>query len=317
MKVSTLIAVLTLTLSLPGLGFAHTPSTLTTEASRMDSLAANQGQNNVINKISSDFYPFLGENAPAVVTGLRNGTGISLTTTTPGSTPGAAPLVNTTTIQPPTGKMGFGNVYISLALAKQQLNQMGITQPTPEQLQAVLLGGTVTNGSGLTATSTHVEGILQMRSEGMGWGQIAQKLGYKLGPVMSEMKSANQSLTTTTSGTSSTSVTTKGGKGIVNAGGKAAGSAESGIVSGSGKSHGHSGKGVDAKGDVGAGIVTGSGRPVGGQGNAWGHDKGAIVTGSGRVVGGTSGITTGGGHAYGLQGGKDSSNSGQARDHSK
>ncbi len=283
----------------------------------MDSLALSQGQNDVINKISSDFYPFLGENAPAVVTGLRNGTEINLTTTTPATTPGAAPTVNTTTIQPLNGKMGFGNVYISLALAKQQLYQMGITQPTPEQLHAVLMGGTVTNGSGLTATSTDVQGILQMRSEGMGWGEIAQKLGYKLGPVMSGMKSANQSLATTTSGTSTTSATTKGGKGIVNAGGKSAGSGESGIVTGSGKSHGHSVKGVGGKNDVGSGIVTGSGRPVGGQGNAWGHDKGAIVTGSGRVVGGTSGITTGGGHAYGLQGGKDGGSSGQAKGHLK
>jgi hypothetical protein len=32
--------------------------------------------------------------------------------------------------------MGYGNVYISPALAKQQLSTMGITQPTPQQLQA-------------------------------------------------------------------------------------------------------------------------------------------------------------------------------------
>ena len=54
--------------------------------------------------------------------------------------------------------MGFGNVYISLALAKQQLSTLGITQPTPQQLQAALTGGTITQttGTGATATTTQV-----------------------------------------------------------------------------------------------------------------------------------------------------------------
>ena len=36
-----------------------------------------------------------------------------------------------------------------------------------------------------------------MRSQGMGWGQIAQKQGTKLGPVISGLKNANQQMTTT------------------------------------------------------------------------------------------------------------------------
>jgi hypothetical protein len=94
--------------------------------------------------------------------------------------------VTTTVITPPTGKMGHGNVFTSLALAKQQLGQMGISQPTPEQLQAALTGGTITTGTGATATATttQLNGILTMRSQGMGWGQIAQKQGTKLGPVV-------------------------------------------------------------------------------------------------------------------------------------
>src|SRR4029450_7526412 len=134
---------------------------------------------------------------PTVVTGLRNGTPITLTTTTPATTPGAAPTVTTTVITPPTGQMGYGNVFTSLALAKQQLGQLGISQPTPQQLQAALTGGTITTGTGTTVTTTNLQGILTMRSQHMGWGQIAHKLGTKLGPVVSGLKSANQHMTTT------------------------------------------------------------------------------------------------------------------------
>ncbi|MDA1106968.1 MAG: hypothetical protein O2845_01000 [Proteobacteria bacterium] len=84
--------------------------------------------------------------------------------------------------------MGNGNVYNSLALAEQQLANIGVTDPTPEQIQAALNGGTVTGADG---ASYELQGILQMRSEGMGWGQIAKSQGMNLGKVVSSMKSAN------------------------------------------------------------------------------------------------------------------------------
>ena len=91
----------------------------------MNTLAASQGDSKVVNKIGSEFNNFLGADSKTVVNGLRNGTPITLTRTA--STPGSAPVTTTTTtINPPTGKTGFGNVFISLALAKQQLGQMGI-----------------------------------------------------------------------------------------------------------------------------------------------------------------------------------------------
>lgn len=242
---------------------ATTPA-LTAEASRTDQLAATQGGAKVTDKISSDFSSFLGTNSKAVVTGLRNGTPITLTTTTPGATPGAPPVITTTTITPPTGKMGFGNVFISLALAKQQLSQVGIAQPTPAELQAALLGGSVTTGTGATATTTNLQGILTMRSQNMGWGQIAQKLGVKLGTVISGLKSANHSIAAQT--TSSTG-------------------------SASGRSIATSGKGASGKSATGQGIVTGSGRSVG--------STGGITTGRGQssVVSGGRGNDNGSGGA--------------------
>ena len=270
-----------------GLALSQTTTDLNNQAARMNTLATSQGESKVIGEISDDFNSFLGSNSNAVVTGLRNGSPITLTTTTPSSTPGGAPTLTTTTINPPTGKMGFGNVFISLALAKQQLGQMGISQPTPEQLQAALTGGTITTGTGTTATTTQLQGILTMRSQHVGWGQIAQKLGTKLGPVISGLKSANQNMTTASA--SST--------------GRQSTGSSSGIVSGSGKPQGNSGQGASGQNRSGEGIVSASGRSVG-NGNTYGK---GIVTGSGQAAGGNSGITTAGGQ----------SNYGQAKGHGK
>ena len=287
MKIKTIIGVTTLALGLNPHAFADTTSTLKTEASRMNTLASSHGETKVTGKISGTFNSFLGSDSNAVVTGLRNGTPITLTTTTPATTPGAAPTVTTTVITPPTGQMGHGNVFISLALAKQQLNQLGISQPTPQQLQAALTGGEVTTGTGATATTTKLQGVLTLRSQGMGWGQIAQAQGTKLGPVISGLKNANQQVTTTNASSAGTP----------------SNSSSNAIVSRSGKPHGNSGQNVSGQNRSGEGIVSASGRSIG-NGNAYGR---GIVSGSGQATGGNSGITTAGGQG----------NSGQAKGHGK
>jgi hypothetical protein len=280
MKTPALILAIGISTGAANIAAAQTASDLNNQVTTMNNATANQGQTNVSNKISSDFSSFLGTDSKAVVTGLRNGTPITLTstTTTPSSVPGGVPLTTTTPVMitPPTGQMGFGNVYISLALAKQQLGALGITQPTPEQLQAALTGGNITQttGAGLSATttSTPLQGILTMRSQNMGWGQIAQKLGFKLGPVIAGMKSANHNLATTATPTSTTtaktsSVTTSSGK---------SGSSDSGIVSASGKSQANLYHGNSNGKTSGEGIVTASGK---GNGNAYGRSD--IVSASG------------------------------------
>jgi hypothetical protein len=287
MKIKAIFVTTALALGLSVQVFADTTSALNTEASRMNTLAASHGETNVTGKISGTFNSFLGSDSTAVVTGLRNGTPITLTTTTPAATPGAAPTVTTTVITPPTGKMGHGNVFTSLALAKQQLGQLGINQPTPDQLQAALTGGTITTGTGATPTTTKLQGVLTMRSQGMGWGQIAQQQGTKLGPVISGLKSANKQMTTTNASSTGSQST----------------SSSSGIVSGSGKSHGNSGQNVAEQNRSSEGIVGGSNRSTG-NGNAYGK---GIVTGSGQSARGNSSITTAGGHG----------NSGQAKGHGK
>jgi len=257
-----------------------TETELNAQTLQMDSLAASAGQKTVSRKIAADFTGFAGsqENAEALAAGLRNGAEITLT-----GADGA-----TATFTPPTGTMGNGNVYNSLALAKQQLANVGITDPTPEQTQAALNGGTVTGADG---ASYELQGILQMRSEGMGWGQIAKSEGMNLGKVVSSMKSANATLknpkarevasetavTTVDSATSgkaarqavkgkadSSRVTTAGGS--APATGKSKVTSASGEISGSGKSHTRSR------------IVTASGAPAGGVAVKSQHSRAGSVT---------------------------------------
>jgi hypothetical protein len=99
-------------------------------------------------------------NATSLVTGLRDGKEVTITQGT-----------STVTFTPQTGKMGYGNVDNTLALADALLGN----NPTPSELKFVLTGGTVNNVT--------YEGILNMRASGMGWGVIAQELGFKLGEV--------------------------------------------------------------------------------------------------------------------------------------
>lgn len=225
---------------------------LNREASRMDSLAASRGEGHVVNKLSGDFEPFLGKDSGPVVVSLRNGTPVTLSEAVPGQAP------KTVTISPATGKMGYGNVFISLALAKEQLAQAGVTQPTASQLQAALTGGSVTNAQGAT---TQMQGVLALRSQGMGWGQIANSMGTHLGSVVSGMKAANHGIEASSSGAVTAPA---GGKGAVNAGG------QSGDAAGPGRSGGKS------QGS-GEGVVTGGGDPGGpGQGNAFGRGSDGI-----------------------------------------
>lgn len=292
-KISLRMSIIGLFILCLGLGAGPGPAqaqtvggdSLSTEAARMDRIGETLGGAKVTDKLSTEFSSFLGTDARAVVTGLRSGTPIILTRTVPSSTPGAAPITTTTTINPPTGKMGFGNVFISLALAKQELSQLGITQPVPEQLQAALVGGTVTTGNGTTATSTNLPGILTLRSQNMGWGQIAHKLGFKLGSVVSGLKASNHSL--------AVGAASPGGAGIVSASGQPINSQE-GVVTGSGRALGKSGKGLSGRSEGNEGIVNGLGRPL--------------------APGG--GVTTGRGHAYGISG-EDPAGAGQGRGRSK
>ena len=153
--------------------------------------------------------------------------------------------------------------------AQAQLNQMGITQPTTEELSAVLLGGEI-NG-------TQVDGILTMRSDGMGWGQIAKEYGMTVGQLMgkgaglTKQAATLQTKTTGKAGPVSSSTTKSGqarSNGYISSSPKPASASTARnngyIPSGSGKTQG-------------AGMVSAAGGSSG-QGNGKGQTQNKITT---------------------------------------
>ena len=231
----------------------------------------SSGSSTPATNISNDYSYFLKNvDSKQVVNDLRNG---QWTTTT---TDPQTNVTTTTTEALPTGKMGFGNVKISLALAQESLRQQGIMQPTSEQLHTSLMGGQMVPGDSTTTTN----GILQMRAEGMGWGQIAQKYDVKLGQLMSGKQPAS---TTTTTATSTTTTS----KGITTANGKS-----STTVTGKGN-----GKAFSVSNSQN-GIVSASGRTSGTSSSSASQGGRGIVSGSGRSVSHTSGIVTGAGNGH-------------------
>jgi hypothetical protein len=271
-----------------------------TQVKILDTTAKNHGQAQVAGKIAANFNNLAGskENSLALVNALRNGTDATLTYTTPPTKPGGTPTTTTATYDPPTGKMGWGNVKISLALAQDSLARAGITNPTAEQLQAALNGGSVTvkNPDG-TTTTTKLGGVLQMRADGMGWGEIAKANGTKVGPVVSQLKMSNSKVaalppakagdaTATVSGFS----TTAKSNGITTAAGGSA------TQTSKGNGNGHA---------YGRGVVTGAG---GSATNVAATSGGKPAsTGAGVVTGGggsAAGVTTGNGNAGGNGNGK-------------
>ena len=288
-----------------------------TQAQQLDAAAASKGQSQVAAKIASFFTNLAGskDNALALVKALRTGSDVKLvTTTTEPGTGGAPPTTTTTTttFTPPRGKMGWGNVKISLGLAQDALLRAGITKPTAEQLQIALLGGDVKAADGTTVT---LKGVLTMRADGMGWGQIAHAGGTNVGPVVSSLKATQAKLAALppTSGTGTTTpATTASAKGITTAAGSSSSSmgkgqskgittasgtssSASGVVTAEGASVGHQPKGNA----FGRGIVTGAGTTAGTIGAASSGGK-PVTTGTGVVTasgGNAAGVTTGQGNA--------------------
>jgi hypothetical protein len=261
---------------------ASTGATVTTAAS-------SPGQTRVANKFAAPFVTLAGstENAVALANALRSGTPATLTYTSVDAK--GVTTTTTVTITPPTKPMGWGNVSHSLALAQFALNQAGISNPTGAQLQAALLGGSITTADGKTVT---LAGVLQQRAAGMGWGQIAQSYGTTMGAVNRGIKvpATAVAVSTTTHKTASTGMASKATSthGLTTAGGAAAtsGRGAKGLATASGANGG-------ANSD---GIVTGA-SATGGNGNASGR---GVVTASGASVGTGPSIGNGGGASNGV-----------------
>jgi hypothetical protein len=156
-----------------------------TTDTQTDTTATIGRSSNVEAKLSSEFAEFLGgeEAAAEVVESLRTGQGFSWTQNGDGEPlpdASAADVPPPTENALPTGTMGYGNVRLTLKLAEASLADLGIDQPTNEQLSAMLLGGEI--------DGTAYEGILVERAAGAGWGELAQRYGFKVGDLMGNRK---------------------------------------------------------------------------------------------------------------------------------
>lgn len=140
----------------------------------------------VVERISTRFADVActEENARKIVEALHNGGSLTIT----GQDGKTATFdVNT--------KLGYGDAYIAMALAAEALRNAGISGcATPEQWQAVLVGGEL-KGSGIASTTTTVTterfpGILVLREQHGGWGQVAQTTNVQLGTVVASAHSS-------------------------------------------------------------------------------------------------------------------------------
>ena len=174
-----------LSLSLVNLARAHVDNPAAIDAVSLGAMAGMPDNAQVTDSLGDLFATFVGseDNAQALVTGLHDGTAVNLTTTVDGQT-------STSTITPATSKLGYGNIFLALALAQEELTKLGITQPTAAQIQAALDGGSVTTGTGATAVTTQLSGVLALRDQGMDWKQVAQSLNVDLATAIRDSRSS-------------------------------------------------------------------------------------------------------------------------------
>ncbi|AAZ97900.1 hypothetical protein Tbd_1947 [Thiobacillus denitrificans ATCC 25259] len=285
-----------------------TTSSTTTATSAIGSSATTEA------KLAAEFADFLGgeTQAKSVVSSLRQGTynadaesstapatttSSTSTTGTTGSTTGTTTGNTGTTATATsgsTGTMGYGEVRMTLRLAQAQLDQMGITQPTDAELAAVLQGGEV--------GGTQVDGILALRADGMGWGQIAQKSGMTVGQLMGKAPAKTATVTTSASASkagkpSATTTTRSASAPQARANGYIPSSPKAGSTQARSNGYIPSGK------SNGAGIVSGAGdrmTAAAGVNRGQTHKAGANVqSGGGSVSAGGRLVSMGGGSRAG------------------
>lgn len=130
---------------------------------------ASTTQMQAAQRVMAQFEALAGspQNARSLVQGLRTGTEILLVSKAPRQR---------VSFSPATCPMGYGNIRKALAIAEQELATRGIARPTPEELKAVLMGGTVLAGKGTAPRLVRYSGVLPLRVAHMKWGEIAHAL---------------------------------------------------------------------------------------------------------------------------------------------
>ena len=282
-KISAVFAAL----ALAGLTTAHAATTDATGATAPATAATlSPGQERVAARFASPFATMAGstDNAVALATALRTGTPATLTYTAivDGKT-----VTTTELFTPPTKPMGWGNVSHALALAQYSLTRAGITSPTSAELQAALVGGKITTADGKVVT---LEGVLQQRASGMGWGQIARSEGTTMGAVDRGLKSTTVASTAVDPTTTKSTVTTAAGTSSTTRG--------KGVMTAGATSTATSGKGVTTANGSSTASAHGKGLTTAGGASATPHGSKGLTT-AGGATSGSGVVTASGGHGGG------------------
>lgn len=146
-----------------------------------DTTSTQDARSGSSTRLISTYTDFAGSpgNATSLVQGLESGTSVTLVPV------GIQPLGTGPVTFTPAIRLSPGDTNIALALAQAELARAGISNPTPAQLEAALNGGSLTKADGTRVT---LQGVLTERKSGMGWGQIANAMGVKLGALVSASK---------------------------------------------------------------------------------------------------------------------------------
>lgn len=120
-------------------------------------------------RLARQYAAFAGgtRNALNLISGLRNGSVVVLH--------GASGDV---TLTPPATPMGWSRVQRILNLARAGLTSLGVEHPSPEQISAALMGGTLMIGP----ATVRFPGVLRMHSARIGWTRIAHAFALAAPP---------------------------------------------------------------------------------------------------------------------------------------
>jgi hypothetical protein len=154
----------------------------------MDKAAAKHKRDVATEKLAHKFQPFIvsQQSAELLMNSLQNRQTVALRNSAAGKIE---------TFKPASKPMSLANVYVALSLAKLNLAQYGISQPTPLQIKCALNGGEFEQSYLGDARRIHLQGVLKLRAKRLGWEAIAKHIGVNPDPVRYEMQAANFLLT--------------------------------------------------------------------------------------------------------------------------
>jgi hypothetical protein len=150
----------------------------------MDRMASELDHKEATARLAKKFHPFVvsQEWAESLLNSVQYSKAVALTSPASGAVE---------RIVPRTKPMSLANAYVALSLAKLDLAQYGISQPTPTQLKLALNGGKFSQTYLTSQRDIHLKGILKQRAQSHSWDTIALHIGVNADLVRYDMQAAN------------------------------------------------------------------------------------------------------------------------------